>query len=101
MEDEKSFYIVNPHGCIHNVTREHARMRLKQPGYRMARPDEIVRLKTAGGNQTWDHPLAKPFSAEPESQDAQQEEPVNKSVHDKSADKLTIKPGEKLAQDSN
>ena len=74
MENEKVYYIVNPAGCIHNVTKEHARMRLKQLGYRLATADEIkkyqelqqeaLRLKKSF-IQSADKPICKPYSAEP------------------------------------
>ena len=93
MEDEKTYFIVNPAGAIHQVNREHAKMRLKQPGFRMARPDEIVRLKAAKGNQTWDHPIAKKFTAEPDEQVILPDEEQPKVAK---PDKLTIDQGEKL-----
>lgn len=67
-EIEKVYYIVNPAGAIHDVTREIAKMRLKTPGYRMATQEEINKLQAQikeGKGQTWDHPIAPPFSAEP------------------------------------
>lgn len=67
-EIEKVYYIVNPAGAIHGVSREIAKMRLKQPGYRMASQDEINKLNqliAQGKGQTWDHPIARPFTAEP------------------------------------
>lgn len=68
MEEEKGFYIVNPKGAIHVVDEQHARWRLKLPGWRLATEDEIKAYIEAGGNQRWDKPLAKPFSADPTSQ---------------------------------
>lgn len=66
MEEEKTYWIVNPAGAIHNVTREIAKMRLKTPGYRLASRGEVEKLTANGGMQTWDHPIAKPFTAEPD-----------------------------------
>lgn len=62
---EKRYFIVNPKGCIHEVTKEHAQMRLAQVGYRMATAAEVKKLQAAGGNQQAGQPLAEPFSTEP------------------------------------
>ena len=66
LPEEKFYYIVNPKGTIHSVNREHARMRLKQAGWRIATADEVAKLKAADGNQIFNKPLAKPFSPEPD-----------------------------------
>lgn len=62
MTDEKSYYIVNPKGAIHIVSREHAQWRLQSPGWRLATPEEIQKYNDAGGNQSWDKPLAAPWN---------------------------------------
>ena len=65
-ENEKTYYIVNPKGAVHGVTREHARLRLRQAGYRPATRGEVEELMRRGGHQVFDNPIAKPFKPEPE-----------------------------------
>lgn len=65
---ERAYYIVNPAGAIHGVTREHAAQRLRQVGFRMANKDEIAALEKAGGHQVAGKPLAKPHTADPDAQ---------------------------------
>lgn len=62
---EGVFYIVNPAGAIHAVSREHARWRLASPGWRQATVEEVAELKRRGNNQVHDHPIAPPWSPEP------------------------------------
>lgn len=62
----KRYFIVNPAGAIHEVTKAIARMRLKQIGYRMATAEEVARLEAAGGNQRADRPLCEPWSSDPD-----------------------------------
>jgi hypothetical protein len=62
---EKVYYIVNPAGAVHVVTREHARSRLRQVGYRMATKEEVAAYKKAKV-QVHDQPIAEPWSPEPE-----------------------------------
>jgi len=62
----KRYFIVNPAGAIHEVTKEHAKMRLAQPGYRQAKAAEVKKWQEAGGNQRFDKPICTPFSTEPE-----------------------------------
>lgn len=59
------YYIVNPAGAIHEVTREHMAERLKHVGYRPATEPEIAAYKGAR-LQRFDRPIAKPHSTEPE-----------------------------------
>lgn len=61
---EKTYYIVNPHGAVHVVTRGHAAQRLRQVGYRMATKEEIAAYKEARV-QVHDAPIARPWSPEP------------------------------------
>ena len=42
---EREYFIVNPKGTIHIVTREHAQSRLASPGWRMAVSEEIAAYK--------------------------------------------------------
>jgi len=65
------YYVVNPAGAIHEVTREIAAHRLRQPGWRKATPDELKALENAGGNQRWDSPLTQPWNPEPEAIDVE------------------------------
>jgi len=48
----KRYFVVNPLGVVHEVTKEHAKELLKQSGWRMAKPDEIKALEALKGNQT-------------------------------------------------
>jgi len=64
-DEEKTYYLVNPAGAIHVVSKEHARARLKQPGFRLAEKEEIQKLQEQGFNQTWDHPICKKWTSEP------------------------------------
>ena len=61
----KSYHIVNPGGAVHQVTYELARELLGQPGYRMATAEEIRELRNRNGHQTFDDPIAPPWTAEP------------------------------------
>lgn len=67
----KEYWIVNPHGTLHQVNRGHAQELLKKVGYRMATPAEIKKAKTpnrktADGKdrivQTYREPFGKPFT---------------------------------------
>ncbi len=55
------FFIVNPRGAIHQVTKEHMRFRLLQPGYREATPEEVQELERRDGVQVFDNPICKPW----------------------------------------
>ena len=37
----REYFIVNPRGIIHEVTRDHAAKRLKSPGWRVPTPEEL------------------------------------------------------------
>lgn len=63
---EKRYFIVNPAGAIHEVTREHARERLKVVGWRMATSAEVAELNARGGNQRADDPICTPWSPDPD-----------------------------------
>lgn len=39
------YFVVNPSGAVHEVTREHAESRLSLAGWRMATEDEIARYE--------------------------------------------------------
>jgi hypothetical protein len=63
----KRYFIVNPAGAIHEVTRKIASMRLKtDPRYRLANSEEIARYEAASGNQRAGRPLCEPYSANPD-----------------------------------
>lgn len=62
-----TFYLVNPAGAIHNVTREHARARLEQLGWRLATEEEIVKYQ-GQEVQRFDQPIARPWSPDPDEQ---------------------------------
>lgn len=64
----KRYFVVNPKGAIHEVTREHARERLAQPGWRLATKEEIAELEARGGRQVFDNPICRPWSPDPDAQ---------------------------------
>lgn len=64
----RRYFIVNPKGAIHEVSREHARERLAKPGWRMASAAEIEIFATANGNQVADKPLCARWSPDPDVQ---------------------------------
>lgn len=61
------YYIVNPAGAIHGVTRDHAATRLKVAGWRLATEEEI---STYLGQpiQRHDRPICEPWTADPDKQ---------------------------------
>lgn len=61
----RRYFIVNPAGAGHEVTREHARARLKEVGYRMATSAEVAAYKKAPAHRGLG-PVAEPWSPEPE-----------------------------------
>lgn len=65
MHREKSYFIVNPKGAIHEVDRAHAAQRLAVMGWRLATTEEIATYDAAGGNQRFDRPLAEPWTPLP------------------------------------
>jgi hypothetical protein len=62
-----AYYIVNPAGAVHGVTREHARGRLATAGWRMATEDEIATYQSQE-IQRHDRPIAAPWSPDPDAQ---------------------------------
>lgn len=64
-EDEKSFYLVNPSGTVHNLPETLARERLRLPGWRMATKEEITILFKRKGVQNTKSRIAEPWSPEP------------------------------------
>lgn len=64
-EYEPVYFIVNPAGAIHNVSREIAKAQLKKAGYRMAAPDEVQQLFDAKGYQRADRPICERFEPDP------------------------------------
>lgn len=61
----KTYYLVNPSGAIHEVDYDHAKNRLRQLGYRMATADEVAVYRETKV-QRFDDPIARPWSPEPE-----------------------------------
>jgi hypothetical protein len=59
-----AYYIVNPAGAVHSVTREHATTRLQQVGYRLATDEEIEKFKSSK-IQRAGRPIAEPWSPVP------------------------------------
>lgn len=64
----RRYFIVNPKGTLHEVTREHAAERLRIAGWRLATKDEIAQLEAAGGRQVFDAPICRPWSPDPDAQ---------------------------------
>lgn len=64
-DDEKSYYLVNPSGTIHNLPETLARIRLQQVGWRMATKEEIATLFKRKGLQTIKSRIAPKWSPEP------------------------------------
>lgn len=58
------YFIVNPAGAIHEVSKEDCERRLGQVGYRQATADEVRELINRGGNQIFDDPICEPFRTE-------------------------------------
>ncbi len=65
---EKTHYIVNPFGAIHECDRAHAREKLGIIGWRIATQTEITAYHNAGGNQRFDQPIAKPWTPDPDAE---------------------------------
>ena len=61
------YWLVNPAGAIHSVTKDHAQVRLAIPGWRLATEPEIKKVKAAK-EQRFDDPICTPWSADPEAQ---------------------------------
>jgi hypothetical protein len=68
--DKDSVYLVNPKGVIHLATREHARERLRNPGWHVASKEEIAAYETAGGHQSLEKPAGRPAVAATEAEPA-------------------------------
>lgn len=60
-----AFYLVNPAGAIHSCDREHAKNRLRQPGWRLAEDPEIEVYQETPV-QRHDRPICEPWTPEPE-----------------------------------
>lgn len=61
------YYIVNPAGAIHGVTRAHAADRLKTAGWRLATEEEIAAY-LGQSIQRHDRPICAPWTADPDKQ---------------------------------
>lgn len=61
MAKQRVLYVVNPSGAVHDVTEEHARELLRNPGWRVATQAEIDQLAAQHGHQEADNPIAEPF----------------------------------------
>jgi hypothetical protein len=62
---DDSLWIVNPGGALHLVSREHAREKFREVGWRKATAAEIAELEKRQGNQRFDDPIAEPWTPEP------------------------------------
>ena len=67
MAEQKRYYLVNPAGAIHEVTKEHAAARLVDARYRMATAAE-VEIYRETEVQKFDAPIARPWSPDPDVQ---------------------------------
>lgn len=66
-EIDREYFIVNPAGAVHGVTREHAKERLRQIGYRMATPAEIAKYQEQD-IQDYRYPIAPRWAPDPDAQ---------------------------------
>lgn len=62
---ETGYFIVNPAGAVHSVTKEVATGLLGRVGYRQATTAEVKELNKRKGNQTAKNPICEPFTTEP------------------------------------
>lgn len=62
-----AYFIVNPAGAIHGVTREHARERLAVAGWRMATEEEIAAYQ-GQKIQRHDRPICAKWTPDPDAQ---------------------------------
>ena len=62
-QEPRFVFLVNPGGAVHDVTVEHARVRLRRPGWRVATAEEIAQYK-AQEIQRADQPIAAPWKPE-------------------------------------
>lgn len=75
MAKSKVIYLINPAGCMHKVTREHARAKMKESaGYRPATKEQIAKYYDARDEakqkkksfiQSHEKPLFAPWTPEP------------------------------------
>ena len=63
---ERTYYIVNKAGAIHEVDYEHAKARLRQVGFRIATAAEVAELAQRGGEQRANDPICAPWSPDPD-----------------------------------
>jgi len=64
------YYVVNPAGAVHGVTREHAAARLRTVGWRVATAAEIAEYEKRT-EQRFDDPIAEPWNPEPQAVEAE------------------------------
>ena len=89
---EPGYYIVNPKGAIHECTKKHATARFQQVGWRMATDAEVATYHqvASGSGQSWDSPIAAPFSTDPSAILKAQAE---QAVEEASPNELRFHPG--------
>lgn len=63
----EAYYLVNPAGAIHSVSKEHARVRLAQVGWRLATDEEIA-VYLGQRVQRADRPIAPAWTPDPDAQ---------------------------------
>jgi len=79
-DDEKSYYLVNPSGTVHNLPETLARERLRQPGWRMATEREIATLFKRKGVQNTKSRIVPKWSPEPPKEQKLPEVPIAKKA---------------------
>lgn len=62
------YYIVNPAGAVHTVTRDHATTLLATGRYRRASKAEIAQYNKQP-SQRYDRPIGTPFSSNPDDEE--------------------------------
>ena len=58
------FFVMNPHGTIHEVTRDHAAELFKNPGYRKPTADQVKQY-LATEIQRHDRPIGQAWTNDP------------------------------------
>lgn len=58
-EQSPRYYVVNPHGAVHEVTQAHLRDLVARVGYREATADEVAELARRGGEQMASDPIGR------------------------------------------
>jgi len=78
-EEDKTYYIVNPAGAIHDVPASLAKERLKIVGWRLATKEEIRKLFKANGSQRAGKAICPKWTPEPPADQEIPEQPKPKA----------------------